>query len=115
MKQEEMDKIKKDVLSGKIPSKTQDSEAILSCGRVNVSLIRTGRPLTKLFHTFLGQFVQASNTACLQHNVRKPAETVDIVQELQHNFLLSMNKFAEANYLIVFTTDSVQFFDSNKD
>ena len=33
---------------------------------------------------------------------------------LQHNSLLSVNKFAEANYLTVFTPDGLKIFDEDK-
>ena len=91
-----------------------DSGATLSCGRVNNSFIQKGQPSTKLFHTPSGQMAQASEMAHLQHQGRKPAQTVDIVPGLQHNSLISINIFAEANYLTVFIPDKVNFFDGKK-
>ena len=54
--------------------------------------------------------LQATETAQLQHKVREPANAVDIVPGLQHNSLLSINKFAEANYVTVFMPDEVNIF-----
>ena len=39
---------------------------------------------------------------------------VDLVQRLQHNSLLSVSKFVEANYLTVFTPDKVKIFNGDK-
>ena len=55
--------------------------------------------------------VQISETAHLHEQVREPAQTVDTVPGLQHNFFLSVNKFAETNYLMVFMQAEVHIFD----
>ena len=93
------------MLKGVVPYMVADSGATSSCGRPNDPFIKTGQPSTKIFHTPFGQVAQATETAHLQYQVRAPANTIDIVPGLQHNALLSINKFAEANYVTVFTLD----------
>ena len=56
--------------------------------------------------TPFGQLTQATKAAQLQHQVRDPANTLDIVPGLQHNALLSINKFAKANYVTVFMPEA---------
>ena len=99
------------ILGRKILYMLADSGATLGCGRVNDSFIRTGKQSTKIFYMPLGQIVQASKTA---HLVRELTQTVDIVPGLQHNSLLSINKFAESSYITVFTPDKVTIFDCEK-
>ena len=50
----------------------------------------------------------------LHTKVKEPIKTVDIIPGLKHNSLLSISKFAEANYLSVFTLDEEQIFDGKK-
>ena len=45
---------------------------------------------------------------------REPARTVDIVPGQQHNSLLCINKFAEYNYVKVFTPDEEAVFHGQK-
>ena len=88
-----------------------NSDATSSCGRPTDLFIKTGQPSTKKFHTPFGQMAQAIKAAQLQHQVRAPANTVDIFLGLQQNALLSINKFAKANYVTVFMLEEVNIFD----
>ena len=87
-----------------------DSGATSSCGTVNALFIQTKQPLTKLFYT-LNKWQKHQK----QHTFNTKWPTVDIVPGLQCNSLLSINKFAEANYLTVFTPDEVKIFDGKKE
>ena len=113
-KQWELNNTKQKVLSGQIPYMVADSGATLSCRRTRDPFTRMGQPLTKRFNTPFGQMVQATETAHLHHQVQKPERTVDIVTGLQHNVLLSINNFAEVNYVKVFTPDEVTIFVGQK-
>ena len=88
----------------------EDSGATSSCGRPSDPFIKTGKPLTKKFHTPFGQVAQATKTAQLQHQVRAPANTANIIPGLQHNTLLSIKKFAETNYVKVIMPEEVKIF-----
>ena len=91
-----------------------DSGATSSCGRVSDPFITTGKPSTKTFHTPFGQVAEASEAAQLHLNTREPVQTVYIILGLQHNSLLSISKFAVANYLMLITPEDVQIFDGDK-
>ena len=93
--------MKQDVVSGKIPSFVADFHPF----------IRAGLPSAKRFHTPLGQMAQASETVHLNLQMRESALMVYMVPGLQRNSLISANKLAEANYLIIFTPDEVKISD----
>ena len=94
-----------------VPYMVADSGANSSYGRPNDHFIKIRQASTKKFHTPFEQVAQATKTAQLQHQVRAPANTIDIILGLQCNELLSINKFAEANYVTVFTPEEVNIID----
>ncbi len=61
-----------------------------------------------------GQVEEANNMGKLQHNVRHPAKDVHIVPGIEHNSLLSIPKFVDANYITIFDKDEVNIYDANK-
>ena len=71
--------------------------------------------INKEFHTPFGQLAQATETAQLHHKVWEPANKVNTVPRLQHNSLLSINKFSEANYTTVFMPDEVNIFNGKQE
>ena len=73
-----------------------------------------GQSLTKRFHTPFGQMAKATETMHLHHQVQELARTVEIILGLQQNALLSINKFAEAKCIKVFTPDEVKMFGDQK-
>jgi hypothetical protein len=46
------------------------------------------------------------------HNVHEPAHSVNIVPALVENSLLSTNKFAEAEYTVIYDKDKVNFYNT---
>ena len=48
----------------------------------------------------MGHTSRADEVRLLQHNLREPARSVDIAPSIQ-NYLLSMSKFANANYITI--------------
>jgi hypothetical protein len=50
----------------------------------------------------------------LQHDVRHPAKDVHIVPGIERDTLLSIPKFADANYVAIFDKDEVNIYDANK-
>ena len=60
----------------------------------------------------MGGKSRASKVAKLEHPVREPARTVDIVPALVEQSLLSGNKFAEADYISIYDKDEVNIYDA---
>ena len=50
----------------------------------------------------------------LQHELRHPAKDVHIVPGIEWDSLLSIPKFADANYVAIFDKDKVNIYDTNK-
>jgi hypothetical protein len=50
----------------------------------------------------------------LQHDVRHLAKDVHIVPGIKRDSLLSILKFANANYVAIFDKDEVNIYDANK-
>ena len=98
-KQVAEEKLRNDVMTGQIPSAIADSGATSSCGKVGDPLIPTGIPSNKTFVMPNGEQTVASEQALLEHDVREPAKTVDMVPSLQNNTLLSTCKFADEGKL----------------
>jgi hypothetical protein len=61
-----------------------------------------------------GDIEEASDMDKLQHNVRHPAKDVHIVPGIERDSLLSISKFADANYVTIFDKDEVNIYDANK-
>ena len=49
----------------------------------------------------------------LHHSLRAPARDVHIVPSIEHNSLISVSKFVDANYIAIFDKDEVNIFDAN--
>ena len=82
--------------------------------RVIYPFIPVGAPSGNMFNTPLGQIAVASEQAKLLHHVWEPSRTVGMISGLQQNSLFSINKFADANYIIIFMTGKVKIFYGNK-
>jgi hypothetical protein len=61
-----------------------------------------------------GEVEEASDMDELQHDVRHPAKDVHIVPGIERDSLLSIPKFADANYVTIFDKDEVNIYDANK-
>jgi hypothetical protein len=61
-----------------------------------------------------GEVEEASDVDELQHDVRHPAKDVHIVPGIKRDSLLSIPKFADANYVAIFDKDEVNIYDANK-
>ena len=75
--------------------------------------IQTKEPSGKTFSLPTGQTTRARNKAKLYHHVREPARTIDMVPDLKHNSLLSLPKFADANYVTVLTPTEILIYDGS--
>ena len=61
-----------------------------------------------------GNVKEASDMDKLHHNIRHPAKGVHIVPGIERDSLLSIPKFADANYVAIFDKDEVNIYDANK-
>ena len=113
-----INELKQGVLDGSIPSAVANSGATSSVGtkrdRKRNAFVATGRQLDKAFHLPNGKVEEASNMDKFQHDMRHPAEDVHIVKGIKRNSLLSIPKFADANYVSIFDKDEVNIYDANK-
>jgi hypothetical protein len=113
-----INELKQGVLDGSIPSAVADSGAALSIGtkrdRKRNAFIMTGRQSDKAFHMPNGEVEEASDMDKFQHNVHHPAKDVRIVPGIERDSLLSIPKFADANYVAIFDKDEVNIYNANK-
>ena len=110
--------LKQGVLNGTIPSAIADSGATSSVGtkrdKKRNAFVATGRQSDKAFRRPNGEVEEASDVDKLQHDVRHPAKDVHIVPGIERDSLLSIPKFANANYVAIFDKDEVNIYDANK-
>ena len=104
--------LKRGVLDGTIPSAVSDTGATSSAGLVGDPFIDTDEVSTKVFHLPTGGKAPASKVVKLEHNLREPARTVDMVPDLVAQTLLSASKFADANYISIYDGKEVNIYDA---
>lgn len=113
-----INELKQGVLDGTIPSAIADSGATSSVGtkrdKKRNAFVETGRQSDKVFRMPNGEVEEASDVDELQHDVRHPAKDVHIVPGIERDSLLSIPKFADANYVAIFDKDEVNIYDANK-
>ena len=113
-----INKLKQGVLDGSIPSAVADSGATSSVGtksdRKKNAFVATGRQSDKAFRMPNGDVEEASNMDELHQNVNHPTKDVHIVPGIERNSLLSIPKFADANYIVLFDKDEVNIYNANK-
>ncbi len=61
-----------------------------------------------------GNVEEASDMDKLHYDVRHPAKDVHIVPGIKRDSLLSIPKFADANYIAIFDKDKVNIYEANK-
>ena len=110
--------IKSGVRDGSIPSAVADTGATSSVGttrdRKNHAFLPTGRQSNKAFHMPNGTVEAATEIDELHHDVRHPAKDIHIVPGIERDSLLSIPKFADANYFAIFDKDELNIYDANK-
>ena len=113
-----INELKQGVLDGSIPSAIADSGATSSVGtkrdKTRNTFMATGRQSDKAFCMPNGEVDEATNMDELQHNLRHPAKDVHIVPGIERDSLLSIPKFADANYVAIFDKDEINIYDANK-
>jgi hypothetical protein len=109
--------LKAGVCNGSIPSAVANTGATSSVGKTKDkcrnAFIPTGRQSTKAFHMPNCTVEAAMDVDKLHHNIRHPAKDIHIVPGFKRNLLLSMAKFADANYIAIFNKDKLNIYDVN--
>ncbi len=113
-----INELKQGVFDGSIPSAATDNRATSSVGtkrdRKRNAFVATGRQLDKAFRMPNCNVEEASDMDELHHDVHHLAKDVHIVPGIKHGSLLSIPKFADANYVAIFDKDEVNIYDANK-
>ena len=106
-------KVDKEINRGAIQSGILNMGATSSCRKEDGLFIATGNKSNKVFQMPTGYITIATEVKLLQHNVREPAWQIDIVPAITTDALISMAKFADADYMAVFDKEKVEIFDAN--
>jgi hypothetical protein len=113
-----INKLKQGVLDRSIPSAVAGSGVTSSVGtkrdRKRNAFVVTGCQLDKAFCMPNGEVEEASDMDEFQHDVRHPAKDVHIMPGIKRDSLLSIPKFADANYVAIFNKDEVNIYNANK-
>ena len=113
-----INQLKQGVLDGSILSAIANSGATSSVGtkrdRKKNTFVATGRQSNKAFRMPNGNVEEASDMDKLHHDVRHPTKDAHIVSGIERDSLLSILKFADANYVTIFDKDQVNIYDANK-
>jgi hypothetical protein len=99
------------ILNGSIPLAVSDTAATSNAFFPTTPLPPTGTVSTAVFHLPNGGTAAATMIHKLQHNLREPACSVNIVLSLVGNSLLSTVKMAEASYTAIYDNKGVIFYD----
>jgi hypothetical protein len=109
--------IKAGIRDGSIPSAVANTRATSSVGttkdKSRNAFIPTGQQSTKTFHMPNSTVEAATDVDGLHHNVRHPVKDIHIVPGIECNLLLSMAKFADANYIAIFDKDKLNIYNVN--
>ena len=95
-----------------IPFVIGDTGATSSTGLVD-PYIPTVIKSNTMFHSPNGGTDPASDVCKIEHELRDPARTVDMVPYLVDSSLLSTRKLASAGYIKIYDGKEVNFYDSN--
>ena len=83
-------------MDGSIPSAVVDTGATSSVGKYDSGLTLTGKPSSKMFTVATGQHAHATKGARMNHDLRHPAYTFDMVPDVTLDCLLSIGKTCNA-------------------
>jgi hypothetical protein len=100
------------ILSGAIPSAVSNTGATSSAFLTSDPSLPMGHGSSAVFHLPNGAVAPATTVNKLLHDVRAPAQDVNIVPSLVGNSLLSTSKFAEAGYTAIYDKDKVNFYNA---
>ena len=61
-----------------------------------------------------GDVQEGSNMDKIHHDIHHPAKDMHIIPKIERDSLLSIPKFANNNYVVIFDKDEVNIYDANK-
>ena len=99
-------------MDGTIPSAVVDSGATSNVGQYDDGLKMTGCLSTKVFKVATGEEVKATKTATMEHDLREPARTVDMVPDVTLDLLASTSKFSDAGYFTNLDEEEVNVYNA---
>ena len=104
----QLDQLQLGVLNGTIPSAVSDtSHALLP----SAPSIPTGKRSDVVFHLPNGALAPATTINKLHHQVREPAQSLNIFPDLAMNSLMSTSKFVAAGYTVVYDDKEVNYYE----
>ena len=86
------EKTKQGVMDGSIPSAVVDTVATSNVGKYGCGLKLTGKPSSKVFTVVTGQHAHATEEVTMDHDLRDPACTFDMVPDVTLDCLASTRK-----------------------
>ena len=81
------------VMDSTMPLAVVDTDMTSNIGKYVDGLHLTGRPSRKIFKVSMRHKAKAKKTATMEHKLRKPARTFDIVPGVVLNLLATTSKF----------------------
>ena len=102
---------KQGIMDGSILSAFINTGATSSVGKYGCGLELTRKPSSKVFTVATGQYAHATKEVSMDHDLRDPACTFDMVMDVTLNCLLSTSKTYDAGYFSVFDGEEVRFYD----
>jgi hypothetical protein len=106
------EELRQGIMDGTIPSTIADSGATSGVETKDNPSHCTNEPSDKWFILPSGAVIQATEIAEYPFNVRKQAK-VHITPGVSQHSLLSIGKYADANYITVFDKDTVNVYNAN--
>ena len=91
-------------MDGSIPSAVADTPATSNVGKFGCGHKLTGNASTKIFSTATGQKVYATETGIMEHELREPARTFDMVPDITLDPFASTRKMCDAGYFFPYLT-----------
>ena len=109
----ENERMKQRVQDGSIPSTVVDSGTASNAMKPGDPCTQTGRRSSKQYKMATGHIISGGEEALMDHEVREPTRTCDIVPGITEDLLISTRKFADAGYVILFDGEEVNIYDAS--
>ena len=109
----ENERVKQGVKDGSIPSAVVDSGTTSNVMKPGDPCIKTGRKSSKQYKMATGQITPGGEEGLLEHELRDPARSCDIVPGITEDSLVSTSKMADAGYISIFDGEEVNIYDAS--
>ena len=108
-----MERVKQGVKDGSIPSAVVDSGTTSNVMKPGDPCIKTGRMSSKQYKMATGHITPGGEERLLEHELRYPAMSCDIVPGITEDSLVSTIKMADAGYISIFDGEEVNIYDAS--